>query len=156
MGVHHPIKSRLLRNGAPFFGGFVFLLYFCTGFRKTPRSHICCYLRCFPSPPASHTDLVVYLRCSPPPHSASATLDTPLRSDPFAFRRRLVYTLLGGVFSRRGTRKSVEQGASYSERVYPAIRTALRLSIIAVFYTAMQKKSQKNLRMCNFCCNFAG
>ena len=27
--------------------------------------------------------------------------------------------------------------------------------IIAVFYTAMQKKSQKNLRMCNFCCNFA-
>ena len=43
---------------------------------------------------------------------SSATLG-PLR-----LRRQLVYTLLGGVFSRRGTRKSVEQGASYSERVY--------------------------------------
>ena len=27
--------------------------------------------------------------------------------------------------------------------------------IIAVFYTAKAKKTQKNLRMCNFCCNFA-
>ena len=27
--------------------------------------------------------------------------------------------------------------------------------IIAVFYTAKAKKTQKNLRMCNFCCTFA-
>ena len=32
--------------------------------------------------------------------------------------------------------------------------TAIRLSIIAVFYTAKQKKRKKNLRMCNFCCTF--
>ena len=55
--------------------------------------------------------VVVYLRCFP-------SLSPPATLGPLRLRRQLVYTLLGGVFSRRGTRKSVEQGASYSERVY--------------------------------------
>jgi len=62
-------------------------------------------------------------------------------------QRISVCPLLGGVFLRRGAQKSVEQGASYSERGAYAIRMAIRLSIIAEFYSA-QQKNPSNICIC--------